>query len=113
MAAVTHGTAHLYGIAGTITNATVIDEKFDEACQNMAQTGNESGNEIERRYDDLHEEGTITIRIRTLYAKPTVGQTLTYNTVTYEITGIGRQSTQKGHRTIELKVKKSEFISYE
>ncbi len=112
----TYGTAHLYGVNGTISNATVTDASFDEVCANMAEVMDEDGNVIERRYDDLTEEGTITLIQRAAYTVPEAGTTVSYNhgggAATREITKVGRKHTARGHRVIELSVKKSENVAY-
>jgi hypothetical protein len=108
----TYGTAHLYGVSGTIANVTVLSADFSQKNLIEDTTENESGQVIERRYDDLQDEGTITVKIRTAYTIPTAGATLVYETITYEITEVGKKQVNKGFRTVELKVKKSEHISY-
>lgn len=112
MAAKTKGIAHLYGITGTISNATVLSVSFKDSHKLEDATVDESGVEIERRYDDEQTEGTITIRIRSGYTIPTVGSNLTYESATYEITSVDRTQEAKGFRTVVLSVKKSEGISY-
>ena len=111
MATVTRGTAHLFGISGTITGVTVQDFKEKQVNQNEEKTINESGNEIERRYDDLAQEATITIKLRTGYTIPTPGTTLTYEAVIYDITSIERVQQAKGFRMATLNLKKTEYIT--
>jgi len=111
MAATTRGTAHLYGIDGTITNATVQDFKQKDQHQNVDATVNEGGNEIERRYDDLAQEATITIKIREDYTPPAVASTLVYKTITWEIVSIEKTETAKGFRIITLTLKKTEYVT--
>lgn len=111
MAATTRGTAHLYGISGTITNATVQDFKEKFQNQNEDSTIDESGNEIERRYDDLAQEATITIKIRSGYDIPDPGTTLTYESVVYDVTSVERVQQAKGFRMVTLNLKKTEYIT--
>jgi len=108
----TYGTAHLYGISGTVADATVLSFDLNQKCAIEEQTENESGQVIERRYDDQHDEGTITIKIRSAYVPPVPGDLLVYETVSYEITEVGKKQVNKGFRTVELKIKKSEHIAY-
>lgn len=111
MAATTRGTAHLYGIDGTITNATVQDFKQKDQHQNTDSTVNESGNEIERRYDDLANEATITIRIRASYSPPEPASTLSYKSITWDVVSVEKSEVAKGFRTITLSLKKTEYIT--
>ena len=112
MAATTYGTAHLYGVSLTVLNATVLDFKIDEECANTDNTLDETGKVIERRYDDKTKTGSITLRIRTAYTIPTPGESVVFETVTYEITKVGRTQQQKGFRTVELSIMRSEGITY-
>lgn len=107
-----YGLAHLYGISGSIANATVLAFKETGKCANVDKTDNEQGNCVERRYDDLTYDADITIRMRSGYTIPTAGTTLTYESVTYEITEVGRTQVNKGFRTIELKLTRSANITY-
>jgi len=111
MAAKDFGTAHLHGISGTVANATVVDFKIDEELGNRDETHNESGNVIERRSDDSTKTGSITLRIRTTYTIPAAGDVITYETVKYEVTKVGRSQTQRGFRTVELAILTSEFVT--
>ena len=107
-----NGTAHLYGISGTITNATVVSTDLTDTHLNRAETVDENGNQIERRYDDLAEQGSITIRIRSGYSIPTPATTLTYDSNTYEITEVGKTQESQGFRQVSLSVLKSANVSY-
>lgn len=111
MPATTRGTAHLYGISGTISNATVTDFKEKAQNQNEDSTVNESGNEIERRYDDLAKEATITLKIRSGYTVPDPGSTVAYESVTYDVVSIERTQVAKGFRLVTLNLKKTEYIT--
>ena len=115
MAASVHGTAHLYGITGgvaIVTNATVLSFSLDSEHQNKAQTVNEIGNEIERRSDDLHKNGTLTLRPRSGFTPLVPGAEYTYNSVTFEVISEGRQEESQGFVTLTDTIKSSEYISY-
>lgn len=115
MAGNVQGTAHLYGITGgvaVVTNATVLSFSLDKAHKNTAQTVNEIGNEIERRYDDLHQDGTLVIRPRSGFTPLTVGGEYTYNSVEFEVVSEGRQEESQGFVTLTYSIKKSEYITY-
>jgi len=112
MAATVLGTAHLYGVEGTVSNATVLSFRDKASCKNTAETMDETGNEIERRYDDLHHDATMRVRMRTSYSIPAPGSTLTYNAVTYEVVDTEKDTQNKGFREITLNLKNSAGITY-
>ena len=112
MAATILGTAHLYGVTGTQTNATVLSFRDKQSCKNTSETLDENGKEIERRYDDLQTEATLVVRTRSSYSRPTPGSTLVYDSVTYEVVDTEKNTVQKGFREVTLNVKKSEGITY-
>ena len=115
MALTTQGTAHLYGIVGgvgVIANASVLSFSLNKSNANTAQTKNEIGNEIERRSDDLHEEGTITLRPRAAFTNLVPGETYAYDSVTFEVISEGDEQAHDGHETLTYAVKKSEYITY-
>jgi hypothetical protein len=111
MAAVTKGQAHLYGITGTITNATVLSFQVTSRFNNNDETQNESGVGIEVRLDDRREDATITIRMRSGYTVPAIGTELTYNTVKYWIEEITRNETNNGFRELTMNIKNAEGIT--
>lgn len=112
MAATVLGTAHLYGMEGTVTNLTVT--KFDDKlyAANVAITENETGNIIERRYDDFTHDCTLTGRMKTGYSIPNPGSTLAYNSVTYEVVECTKATQNKSFREVTLTLKKSAEITY-
>lgn len=104
MAAKDYGTAHLYGVAGTVSNATVQDFSLDDELANKGTTEDESGNVIERRSDDATKTGSITIKIRSTYTLPAAGDIITYDSVKYEITKVGRAEKNKDFRMVTLAI---------
>ena len=111
MAAVVKGTAHVYGAAGTVSNATVISFQRKLMTANNATTENETGNVIERRYDDITTEASITIRIRSAYTDPTVGSTLTYDGTAYIVESLDEKQANKGFTEYTLSLRTSEGVS--
>jgi len=114
MALTTKGTAHLYGIVGgvaIVTNATVLSFSLTKANANVNQTKNEIGNEIERRYDDLHEDGSITLRPRSGFTALVPGANYTYNSVMFEIVSEAREEANEGFVSLTYAIKKSEYIT--
>lgn len=115
MAGTVKGTSHLYGIVGgvaVVTNATVLSFSLDSEHANTASTLNEIGNEIERRYDDLHQDGTLVIRPRAGFTAPVPGGNYTYSGIAFEVISEGRSEEQQGFVTLTYRIKKSEYISY-
>ena len=115
MSLATKGTAHLYGIQGgvaIVTNATVLSFSLNKSNKNTAETANEIGNEIERRYDDLHEEGTLTLRPRSGFTNLVPGANYTYDSVAFEVVSEGNEEQNQGFVTITYAIKKSEYVSY-
>lgn len=109
---VVYGTAHLYGISGSIANATVTAFKLTEKHLNQDHVEDEAGHEIERRYDDLGHDADITLRIRSAYTIPVAASTLVYETATYEVVEVGQSQVGRGYRTLDLKLKNSANITY-
>ena len=109
------GTAHLYGIQGgvdVVVNATVLSFSLDKSNKNTAETANEIGNEIERRYDDLHQEGTLTLRPRSGFTNLVPGANYTYDGTTFEVVSEGTAEQNQGFVAITYAIKKSEYVSY-
>lgn len=111
MSLITHGTAHVFGVAGTITSATVQSFNITEDNQNKTNTIDEDGNEIERRLDDLVSSGSIVIRIQSGYSIPSAGDVLTYDSVNYEIETVDRAETNNAHVVVTLTIKTSEYVT--
>ena len=115
MALTTKGTAHLYGIQGgiaVITSATVISFSLTKANANVAQTQNEIGNEIERRYDDLHQDGSITVRPQAGFTNLVPGANYTYDSVAFEVVSEGTEEQNQGFVAYTYAIKKSEYVAY-
>ncbi len=110
MAAITKGIAHIYGITGTATNATVQSFSYKNEAKNTAETVDESGNEIERRYDDVHKEASVEMKIKAGFAEPAVGDTFVFNAISYEVVSIDHKEEAKGHQMVTLSVKRSQYI---
>ena len=110
MSAAVKGTAHLYGLSGTQSNCTVLSFREKVHPANKAQTENETGNVIERRRDDITKEATITIRQRSTWTAPSIGDQLTYNAVIYEVDDIEKSESNKGFREVTMNLITSEGI---
>ena len=111
MAIITHGTAHVFGIEGTITDATVQSMNLTSDHQLKTNTLDEQGREIERRRDDETQTGSITLRIQTGYTLPTVGSIIAYDSVNYEVDTVDRAETNGDYVAVTLSIKTSEYIT--
>lgn len=110
MAASVHGTAHLYGVDGTLSNATILNVSLGNEFALSDTTVNESGVVIERRFDDRTVNGTVTIRIRTGYTAPLIGAILTVNAVKYILTALTHDEESQGYRTQTYTLIRSEGV---
>lgn len=110
------GTAHVYGVPSTITNATVVSQSLTLVHLNRGETVDENGNQIERRYDDLAEQGTITLRHRSSYTVAAPGSTISISngssTKTFEIQEVGKEFESQGFRQVTYSVLQSSNIAY-
>lgn len=112
MSATVQGTAHLYGVDGTITSATVNSFSDKGNSANTGKVENEVGNVIERRYDDETHDSVVEITLREGYTIPSPKGTLfTYNAVDYEITSIDQKQVKKGYQMLTLNLTRSELIT--
>lgn len=111
MAATVKGTAHLYGITGTISGATVLSFESDEKKALEATTQDEDGVVIERRGDDTTTTATIKVRLQTGYSVPASYAQLTYNSVIYLITGVKKSEGNTAFRELTLSLITSEGVT--
>lgn len=107
----THGTAHVFGVSGTIATATVQSFSLTEDEQNKTSTLDESGNEIERRRDDKISEGSITLRYQSGYAIEESGAIITYDSITYEVDSVDKSETNNAHVEVTYSIKTTEYIT--
>jgi hypothetical protein len=108
---ITFGTAHLYGIEGTISGVTVADFKLKSKQANFEQCLDENGNVIERRYDDIHYEASITVILQSGFTSPTPGSTLSYGGVVYEVVDVDHTEQAKGARRETYNLVNSQYIT--
>jgi hypothetical protein len=113
MASKTFGSnAHHFGVDGTVTNATVNSFTDTVSHGNESEQFDENGNSIERRYDDVTNEVEIDFTIYETHVDLTIGSTIVYNSVTYEITGITKSQQNRDFTRHTVSAKKSEYITY-
>jgi hypothetical protein len=105
------GTAFLYGIDGTVTNGAVQSFKAKGDFQNTATVEDEFGNQIERRYDDLADEGTLELKYRSAYTIPVPGTVFAWAGGSWELLSVEKNQGGKQHRMLTLAIKKSQYIN--
>ena len=111
MALITLGTAHIFGVAGTFSLASVQSFNVTEDHQLKTNTLDEDGVEVERRRDDLMSSGSIVLRIQTGVAIPGAGTVITYDSVNYEVDTVDRAETNNAHVVVTLSIKTSEGVT--
>ena len=111
MALITHGTAHVFGVNGTMTLATVQSFNVTEDHQNKTNTLDEDGNEVERRRDDETSAGSIVIRIQTGITLPAAGDVILFDAVNWEVDTVDRAETNNAHVVVTLSIKTSEYVT--
>ena len=104
LTSVTYGTPALTGFvvqtSSVSTKAGVAAEIFDE-----------SGKRVHARYDDLIHELSLEMIVNA-GTLPVVGGTLTYDSNTYEVTGVDIKKANKDFVKVSVKAKSSSAISY-
>jgi hypothetical protein len=111
MAAEVQGTAHLFGMSGTIGSATVLSFSDSNTFGLVETTVDENGRTIEWRGDDRQNDVTIEIRMQSGYSVPTLGDVISYNSVSYFLTGINKNEVSNGFRILSLSLKDYEAIT--
>lgn len=113
MAATDYGTAHLYGIDGTFTNATVASQSIKSEPANKSEVVDESGNVIERRYDDVTTTGSFKLVLRSGTTIPTAGGTVTPpgTGVLSEVQSVSKEQEARGHRMATVEFIKSPGVA--
>ena len=119
MAASIKGTAHIFGVNATITNATILSISASDEFDLNETTEDESGVTIETRRDNRARRVNVTVRIRSGYAYPNIGDVIalanlqdsTFNR-NYEITEKGQEYVHNQHLEQNLTLVAMEGITY-
>lgn len=119
MAASVKGTAHFFGIGGTLTNATIQSINASHTFELNETTEDETGVTVETRRDNRAKRLNVTMRLQTGYAFPNIGDTIeiagledsAFND-TYEVTEKGQQYEHDTHLEQTLDLVAHEAISY-
>jgi hypothetical protein len=106
MASVTKGTAHIWGIAGTVTGLTVTSYTVTKTYANADEILNQQGEVIGVRYSDLRVNLTLEGLVPTSYtANPTDTLSFTGNGIAFtagHIVSVEERGEAKGFMRISL-----------
>jgi hypothetical protein len=117
MAAEVQGTAHIFGIAGAITNLTIQGIVGSSGFELNQTTEDQTGVTVETRRDNRKLSLTINARMKAAYTMPVIGDAVTiadlqspFNS-TYELVRIGQTYANADYLDIELELEKYEGVS--
>ena len=111
MASITHGTAYLFGVSGTITDAAVQSFQLKDEHQLNATVMDEDGIEVSNRHDDIVNEGTITLKHESGYTPLTPEAIITYETIKYRVTSVDKNQVNNDHREITYGIKTTSGVT--
>ena len=115
MAAVTKGTAHVYGITGTVTNLTVQSYTISRSFELDDKVAGEHGRTITHRMDGRTNEISIEGVLQSNTFSVAIGDRLQFagNEITFDgvVTRIEDRGTNKGFSLISLTATSYEGIT--
>jgi len=111
MASITHGTAYLFGVSGTIASASVQSFQIKDEHQLNATVEDEDGIEISNRHDDIVTEGTITLKHVAAYTPLAPEAVITYETIKYRVISVDKNQTNGDHREITYNIKTTSGVT--
>jgi hypothetical protein len=117
MAAEVQGTAHVFGIAGTLTNLTIQGIVGSHGFELNQTTENQTGVTIETRRDNRKLSLTINARMQSAYTMPAIGDAVAITglqdplNVTYELIRIGQTYANADYLELELELEKYEGVT--
>lgn len=107
----TFGTAHVFALYDTASFVTLQSDDISQKAALDVEVTDETGRVITDRLDDLRIETSISGVLKTGASIPAIGQTLTYNSVSYIIKDVGDAGTNNGFRKVTLKLVKYQEIA--
>jgi hypothetical protein len=107
----TFGTAHVWGLYDTASFVTLQSDDIATKPAIDVEVMNETGVVITDRLDDLRYETSLSGVLKTGATVPAIGQTLTYNTISYIIKQVDDAGTNNGFRKVTLKLVKYQGIT--
>ena len=116
MAAVTKGTAHVYGISGTVSNITVQSYTVSRSFELDDKVAGEHGRTITHRLDGRTNEISIEGVLQSSSFSIAIGDTLTFtgNEISFSgvVTRLEDRGQAKGFSLISLSAVSYEDITY-
>lgn len=115
MSAVTKGTAHVYGISGTVTNLTVQSYTITRSFELNDTVADETGKTITQRLDGRMNEISIEGVLQSTAFAPVIGDRIQFvgNKISFDgvITRIEDRGQNKGFSLISIAATSHEGIS--
>ena len=116
MAAVTKGTAHVYGISGTVSNITVQSYTVNRSFENDDKVAGEHGRTITHRVDGRTNEISLEGVLQSNSFSLAIGDRLQFtgNEITFDglVTRIEDRGQAKGFSLISISAVSYEDITY-
>lgn len=107
----TFGVSHVFGLYDTANFVTLQSDDISKKPALDVEVMDETGRVITDRLDDLRIETSISGVLLTGASIPAIGQTLTYDSVSYIIKDVGDSGTNNGFRKVTLKLVKYQEIA--
>ena len=107
----TFGVSHKYGLYDTVAFVTLQSDDISTKPALDVEVMDENGVVITDRLDDLRYETSLSGVLKTGATVPDVGQTLSYNSITYIIKQVDDAGTNNGFRKVTLKLVKYQGIT--
>jgi hypothetical protein len=107
----TFGVGHKFGLYDTASFVTLQSDDISQKPALDVEVMDETGRVITDRLDDLRIETSISGVLKESATIPSIGQTLSYNSITYIIKDVGDAGTNNGFRKVTLKLVKYQEIA--
>lgn len=98
----TYGTAHVYGLYGTVTELTIQSDDLAQSLGLDVEVTDDTGRVITNRLDDLRKEVTLEGVLKTTQSI-VAGDRLTYNSISYIVKSVDDKGTNKDFRKVSIK----------
>jgi hypothetical protein len=109
--AITYGTAHAYGLNGTLEFATIQSDDLSKKKALDVEVTDEYGVVITDRLDDTRTETSVSGVLKVKSTYPVIGEQFTYDGVQYIIKDVSDSGTNNGFRKVSLKLVKYQNIA--
>ena len=107
----TFGTPHKFALYDTVSFVTLQSDDISTKPALDVEVMDETGVVITDRLDDKRYETSLSGVLKTGATIPDIGQTLTYNSVSYIIKQVDDAGTNNGFRKVTLKLVKYQGIA--